>query len=124
MSAVAEALPSDEVPEISVEKVPVVNEGLGVIAMVLVPEKRMLAPALKYESGELKNDDHCVVEEVSGMEYPAEGATEKVCVPVEVEVVMKILTPFPVEVARDCDATVLPFNDVIVPPAPPASVPQ
>ena len=68
VSAVAEALPSDEVPEISVEKVPVVNEGLGVIAIVLVPEKRMLAPALKYESGELKNDDHCVVEEVSGIE--------------------------------------------------------
>ena len=44
MSAVAVAVPRDEVPEINVENVPVVNEGLGVIAMVLVPEKRMLAP--------------------------------------------------------------------------------
>ena len=29
-----------------------------------------------------------------------------------------------VEVAKDCDATVDPLSDVIVPPAPPASVPQ
>jgi hypothetical protein len=51
--AVAEALPSDEVPEINVEKVPVVNVGLEVIAIVEVPEKRRLDPALKNEIGEL-----------------------------------------------------------------------
>ena len=65
-----------------------------------------------------------MVEEVSGMEYPADGAIENVCVPVDVAVTMKISTPFDEDVARVCDATVLPFNDVIVPPAPPASVPQ
>ena len=51
--ALAEAFPSVEVPEIRVEKVPVVNDGLGVTAMVLVPEKRIFAPALKKEIGEL-----------------------------------------------------------------------
>ena len=33
-------------------------------------------------------------------------------------------TPFDEDVARVCDATVLPLSDVIVPPAPPASVPH
>ena len=37
----------------SVEKIPVVNVGLEVTAMVLVPEKRMFVPALKYVIGEL-----------------------------------------------------------------------
>ena len=37
----------------SVENVPVVKDGLGVIAIVLVPEKRIFAPALKNEIGEL-----------------------------------------------------------------------
>ena len=53
MRAVDDAFPSVEVPEITVEKVPVVNVGLGVIAMVEVPEKRILAPVLKKEIGEL-----------------------------------------------------------------------
>ena len=51
MSAVADALPREEVPEMSVEKVPVVKEGLGVIAMVLVPEKITLAPATRFAIG-------------------------------------------------------------------------
>ena len=39
---------------------------------------------------------------------------------------MKRLSPTPagVEVEKICVATLLPFNDVIVPPAPPASTPQ
>ena len=39
---------------------------------------------------------------------------------------MKRSSPVPatVDEAKDCDATVEPFNDVIEPPAPPASVPQ
>jgi hypothetical protein len=41
----AEAVPKVEVPEIKVENVPVVNDGLGVRAIVLVPEKMMLEPA-------------------------------------------------------------------------------
>ena len=51
MSAVAEALPREEVPEMRVEKVPVVKEGLGVIAIVLVEEKRTLAPATRLAIG-------------------------------------------------------------------------
>jgi hypothetical protein len=51
--AVADALPKVEVPEMSVENVPVVNDGLGVIAIVLVPEKRMLDPAFRNAIGEL-----------------------------------------------------------------------
>ena len=60
---VAVVLPVVEVPEMSVEKVPVVlnklvlvalvNVGLGVRAMVDVPEKRMFDPALKNVIGEL-----------------------------------------------------------------------
>lgn len=53
MRAVAEAFPRVEVPEIRVENVPVVKLGFGVIAIVLVPEKRMLAPAVKYDTGVL-----------------------------------------------------------------------
>ena len=49
----AEAFPSVEVPEIRVEKVPVVKLGLGLTAIVDVPEKRILAPVLKKEIGEL-----------------------------------------------------------------------
>jgi hypothetical protein len=37
---------------------------------------------------------------------------------------MKRSIPWLDEVARVCDATVEPFKEVIVPPAPPASVPQ
>jgi hypothetical protein len=47
VSAVAEAFPRDDVPEMSVEKVPVVKDGLGVREMVEVEEKRRLDPALK-----------------------------------------------------------------------------
>jgi hypothetical protein len=47
-----------------------------------------------------------------------------VCTPVEVAVVMYSARPFTEDVARDCDATVLPLRDVIDPPAPPASTPQ
>jgi hypothetical protein len=39
-------------------------------------------------------------------------------------VIIEKLSPPDVDVASVCDATVLPFSDVIVPPAPPASVPQ
>lgn len=46
------------------------------------------------------------------------------CTPVDVEVVITSERPPLVEVANDCVAAVLPFNDVIDPPAPPASVPQ
>ena len=46
------------------------------------------------------------------------------CTPVPVLVEMVRSSPPEVEVANVCDATVLPFNDVIDPPAPPASVPQ
>jgi hypothetical protein len=45
--AVADALPKVEVPEMRVENVPVVNDGLGDIPIVLVPEKMILAPADK-----------------------------------------------------------------------------
>ena len=44
--------------------------------------------------------------------------------PVEVEVVIIRERPPLVEEANDCEATDDPFRDVIVPPAPPASVPQ
>ena len=39
---------------------------------------------------------------------------------------MKRLSPTPagVEVEKICEATLLPFNVVILPPAPPASTPQ
>ena len=49
----AVVLPVVEVPEMRVEKVPVVKDGLGVILIVLVPEKRTLAPATKVDTGEL-----------------------------------------------------------------------
>lgn len=48
----------------------------------------------------------------------------KVCTPVLVLVMIDMVRPPVVDVARVCDATVLPLSDVIVPPAPPASVPQ
>jgi hypothetical protein len=51
--AVADALPRDEVPEVRVENVPVVNEGLAVILIVLVPEKMTLAPAVRNDTGVL-----------------------------------------------------------------------
>jgi hypothetical protein len=36
----------------------------------------------------------------------------------------KISSPDPDEVAKDCEATLDPLREVMVPPAPPASVPQ
>lgn len=39
-------------------------------------------------------------------------------------VTIERVRPPEVDVAKVCDATVLPLSDVIVPPAPPASVPQ
>jgi hypothetical protein len=49
-----------------------------------------------------------------------------VCVPLVEEETIKRSSPtvLRVEVARVCDATEDPFNDVIVPPDPPASSPQ
>jgi hypothetical protein len=53
VSAVAEAFPRDDVPEVRVENVPVVKVGLLVMEIVEVPEKRTLAPWVKYEIGVL-----------------------------------------------------------------------
>lgn len=53
MSAVEEAFPRDEVPEVRVEKTPVVKVGLGVTPIVEVPENTMFDPVLKKEIGEL-----------------------------------------------------------------------
>lgn len=61
---------------------------------------------------------------MSGTEYPADGARENVCTPVPVFDEMKMSSPLPEDVAKDCEATDDPLRDVIVPPAPPASVPQ
>jgi hypothetical protein len=49
-----------------------------------------------------------------------------VCTPLVVEETMRRSSPTDasVDVANDCEATVDPLRDVIVPPAPPASVPQ
>jgi hypothetical protein len=47
-----------------------------------------------------------------------------VCIPVDVAVVITSESPPVVEVASDCVAAVLPLSEVILPPAPPASVPQ
>ena len=51
VSAVAEALPRDDVPEMRVENVPVVKDGLRVVAMVLVLVKMMLDPAMRFDTG-------------------------------------------------------------------------
>lgn len=48
----------------------------------------------------------------------------KVCTPVPVLVLITRLSPPEVEVAIDCEAAALPLRVEIVPPAPPASVPQ
>jgi hypothetical protein len=47
-----------------------------------------------------------------------------VCTPDPVLVTTARERPPEVEVAKVCDATELPLSEVIVPPAPPASVPQ
>ena len=46
------------------------------------------------------------------------------CTPVEVAVTIVRERPPDVDVARVCEATLLPSREVIVPPAPPASTPQ
>lgn len=46
-----EALPRVDVPDVSVENTPVVNVGLEVTAIVLVPENVILAPATNTERG-------------------------------------------------------------------------
>ena len=66
---------------------------------------------------------HCVDDAVSGTEYPAAGARVKVWSPLPVFVVIVRLSPPEVEVAKDCDAWVLPLSEVSPPPAP-ASAPQ
>lgn len=123
VSVVAEAFPRDEVPEVSVENIPVVNVGLGVTPIVEVPEKTMLDPAVRYVTGDVKNVCQFVVEAVSGTLYPACVLTVNVCTPVEVAVVISIAKPFDDEVANVCPATVLPLMLVTPPPAP-ASAPQ
>ena len=50
--------------------------------------------------------------------------TVKVCTPDPVLVLIVRVRPPVLEVANVCEATELPFNVEIVPPAPPASVPQ
>jgi hypothetical protein len=47
-----------------------------------------------------------------------------VWIPVVVAVVTARVRPPDVDVANDCDAAALPLSVEIVPPAPPASVPQ
>ena len=71
MRAEEDALPRDDVPDVSVEKIPVVKVGLAESAMVLVPEKVIFDPATKLEIGLLRKVFHAVVEAVSGSEYPA-----------------------------------------------------
>lgn len=48
----------------------------------------------------------------------------KVCVPAPVLVMIVRSNPLEVAVLMVCDVAELPFNVAIVPPAPPASVPQ
>jgi hypothetical protein len=124
VSAVADALPRVDVPEVSVEKIPVVKVGLAERAIVLVEEKTMFDPAVRLATGLLKKVFQAVDEAVSGTEYPACVPRVKVWIPVEVDVVMVRLRPPDVEVANACDAAALPLSVEIVPPAPPASVPQ
>ena len=45
---------------------PLVNDGLGVIPIVEVPEKTMFEPGFKYVTGEVKNVSQFVVDAESG----------------------------------------------------------
>ena len=47
-----------------------------------------------------------------------------VCTPVPVLVTIERSIPPDVDEAKVCEATLLPFNEVILPPIPPASSPQ
>ena len=123
-SVVADAVPRVEVPEVSVEKIPVVKVGLAERAIVLVEEKTIFDPATRLEIGLLRKVFHAVEDAVSGIENPACVPSVKVWIPVLVAVEIVRLSPPDVEVANDCDAAALPLSVEIVPPAPPASVPQ
>ena len=123
-SVVADAVPRVEVPEVSVEKIPVVKVGLAERAIVLVEEKTIFDPATRLEIGLLRKVFHAVEDAVSGIENPACVPSVKVWIPVLVAVVIVRLSPPDVEVANACDAAALPLSVEIVPPAPPASVPQ
>jgi hypothetical protein len=120
----ANAFPRDEVPEVSVEKTPVVKVGLRETAMVLVPEKMMLDPATRLATGLLKKESHAVVDAVRGREYPACVPRVKVWIPVEVAVEIERERPPDEVVANAWEAAAEPLRVEIVPPAPPASVPQ
>ena len=67
---------------------------------------------------------HWVEDAVSGIECVPSVPRVKVWIPVVVAVVIVRESPPEVEVANDCDAAELPLSVLIVPPAPPASVPQ
>ncbi len=61
---------------------------------------------------------------VRGSEYPARVPIVKVWTPEPISLLTVRLSPPELEVAKLCEATVLPFKLSIVPPAPPASTPQ
>ena len=98
VKAVADAIPSEEVPDINVENVPKVKVGLSTTAIVEVPESNILDPAFRYVIGLLKKEVHCEVEDVSGIEYPSCVDRENVCVP-ELDTICKS-SPFAVDVAK------------------------
>lgn len=89
-----------------------------------LPLHERLVPAVIRVEGVVKKLDHSDDEAVSGIVYPEAVPKVSVCTPVEVAVVITSERPPEVEVASDCDAAALPLREVIVPPAPPASVPQ
>ena len=70
MMLVVERLDVEALPRNEVFDVIVVNTGFGDTEIVEVEERTMLVPAVKYVTGELKILFHCVVEAVSGTEYP------------------------------------------------------
>jgi hypothetical protein len=119
--AVADALPRDEVPEVRVEKTPVVKVGLRVVAIVPVEERMIFDPAFRKEIGELKKEAHCVVEAVRGTENPAWVPIEKLWLE-PLEMIFRS-RPFAVVVENVCTDATSPLRDVRPPPAP-ASLPQ
>jgi hypothetical protein len=100
-----------------------VNDGVLEKLMVL-PLHERLAPRVMRDDGVAKNDAHSDDEAVSGIEYPDAVVRLKVCTPVPVFVLIESESPPDVEVANDCVAAAEPLRVVILPPAPPASVPQ
>lgn len=89
-----------------------------------LPDHERLEPAVIRVDGVLKNDDQSDDEAVSGTEYPEAVPRVKVCIPVVVAVVITRDRPPEVEVANVCDEASLPLRVAILPPTPPASVPQ